>query len=417
MKALFWSLLLALLAIGASHFVQGGYGDYGNVVFLAWPWRVDISLNLFLLLQVGGAFLLFVAAYLIVRLTDFPARVQAYQQRREESGSHRALREAVRALLEGRFARAEREARIALGTPENVGVASLLGARAAHRMQEYARRDAWLEQAAQEPSVRAARLVTGAEMWSESRENERALEALDSLHATGSRHVHAARVALSAHAQSGRWQEVLRGVHALAKRNALHPTLVDRLRVRAHRALLGQRRHDAMALESQWNQISAAERRLPEVALEAARLLGQAGRGQSAASAIEAALNQQWDNPTRIALLDEYARVDAMPVRQRIERAERWLADHPNDAALMRCLGLLCLREQLWGKARTYLTDSLKEESHPATLLALGRLSESLNEEKQAAHYYQQAALGFGRMALTPSADVPLPERRGEATL
>ncbi len=417
MKALFWSLLLALLAIGASLFVQGGYGDYGNVVFLVWPWRIDVSLNLFLLLMVGGAFLLFVAAYLIVRLTDFPARVHAYQQRREESGSHRALREAVRALLEGRFARAEREARIALGAPENVGVASLLGARAAHRMQEYARRDAWLEQAAQESDVRAARLVTGAEMWSESRENERALEALDSLHATGSRHVHAARVALSANAQSGRWQDVLRGVHALAKRNALHPSLVDRLRVRAYRALLGQRRHDVIALESQWNQLSAAERCLPEVALEAARLLSQAGRGHSAVGALEGALNHQWDNPARIALLDEYARVDATPVRQRIERAERWLTEHPRDAALLRCLGLLCLREQLWGKARTYLSDSFKEEAHPATLLALARLSEALGDSQQATQHFRDAALDFGRMALAPSADVPLPERRSDATL
>lgn len=417
MKSLFWSLLLAALAIGAALFLQGGYGDYGSVVFLVSPWRVDLSFNFFVLLLLAGSFILFVAAYVLVRLADFPARVHAYQQRREERGSYRALREAVRALLEGRFARAEREARVALSAEENAGVASLLGARAAHRMQEYARRDAWLGKAAQDPQVRVARLVTGAEMWSESRENERALEALDSLHATGSRHVHAARVALSANAQSGRWQDVLRGVHALAKRHALHPTLVDRLRLRAHRALLTQRRHDPAALETQWNEIAPAQRRVPELALEAARLLGAAGRGEAAASAIEAALNQTWDNPVRVALLDEYARVQAAPVRPRIEQAERWLAAHPSDAVLLRCLGLLCLREQLWGKARNYLAQSLREEQHPATVLAQARLAEALGEESEAAQHYREAALAFGRQALVPSADVPVPERRADSTL
>jgi HemY protein len=417
MRLLLWGLLLAAMAIVASLFAQGEYGEHGNVVFLVSPWRIDVSLNFFLLLLAGGAFLWFVAAYFAVRVVDFPARVRVYRERREEIGSQRALRESVRALLEGRFSRAEREARAAQATPENAGIASLLGARAAHRMQEYERRDAWLDQAALEPDVRTARLVTGAEMWAESRENARALEALDRLHATGSRHVHAARVALSAHAQAGRWLDVLKGVRALAKRNAVHPSLARRLRVRAQRALLGERRHDGAALETAWNRVPAAERLMPDLALEAARLLTLAGRGQAAANAIEAALTDSWDSPVHAALLDEYARAPSLPVRLRIERAEAWLAGHPRDAALLRCLGLLCLRDQLWGKAKTYLADSLREDPHPATLLALARLAETLGDDAQAARQYREAALGFARAAMAPSAEVPLPERQGDATL
>ena len=417
MRALVWGLLLAATAIVASLFAQGEYGDHGNVVFMVPPWRVDVSLNFFVLMLAGGAFLLFVLAYFAVRAVDFPTRVRAYQQRREEIGSQRALRESVRSLLEGRFARAEREARLAQATPQNAGVASLLGARAAHRMQEYIRRDAWLDEAALDPEVKTARLVTGAEMWAESRENARALDALDRLHATGSRHVHAARVALSAHAQAGRWGDVLKGVRALTKRNAVHPSLARRLRLRAHRALLGERRHDGAALEAQWNRIPAAERLMPELALEGARLLTLADRGQTAANVIEAALSNAWDSPLHAALLDEYARAPALPVRSRIERGEAWLANQPNDAALLRCLGLLCLRDQLWGKAKTYLGDSLREETHPATLLALARLSETLGDETEAARHYREAALGFARTAMAPSLDLPMPQRRNDPTL
>lgn len=417
MRALVWGLLLAALAIVASMFARGQYGDHGNVVFMVSPWRVDVSLNFFLLLAGGGGFLLFVAAYLAVRVADFPARVRTYRQRREEIGSQRALREAVRALFEGRFSRAERAARAAQATPENAGVASLLGARAAHRMQEFARRDAWLDEAALEGSVKIAQLVAAAEMWSESRENARALDALDRLRAGGTRHVHAARVALSANAQAGRWAEVLKGVRVLTKRHALHPALAAQMRIRAHRALLTQWRHDAAALQAAWERIPTDERVLPELALEAARLLTRVGRGQIAAVALEAALARGWETRSHAALLNEYARAPAAPTRARIERAETWLKEHPRDAALLRCLGLLCVREQLWGKARSYLTDSLREEQHPATSLALARLAETLGDAADAARYYREAALAYARTAAAPLVEAPTPERRGEMTL
>lgn len=397
MKLLLGSLALAALAIGASLFIQGGYGQFGNVVFLMAPWRVDVSLNLFLLLFLASAFAIWLLAYLAVRLSDFPGQVRAYQARREQAGSQRALREAIRALLEGRFARAQREAQQAMVHAESRGIACLLAARAAHRMQAYEQRDAWLQQAAQDSSMRVARLVAEAEMCTEARQYQRASEALASLHATGSRHVHAARVALSAHAQAGRWQDVLRGVRVLTKRGALHPSLAERLQVRAYRGLLEQRQHDPIALVAQWNQFPVNERRAPQLALEAARFLGAAGRAQAAADAIEVALGARWECEQRAALLAEYARVDATPIRLRIEQAERWLESHPEDADLLRCLGLLCFREQLWGKAQTYLSCSLKASAHPQTRLALARLAETVGDELQATEHYRAAALDFER--------------------
>ncbi|MCU0951286.1 MAG: heme biosynthesis protein HemY [Burkholderiaceae bacterium] len=392
MKWLGWALVLALLAVALAVLAQ--FND-GNVVLLLPPTRIDLSLNFFLLLTGVVLVAVWWIARIVQQAADFPERVRLYRQRRDEVGSQRALRDALRALLEGRFARAERAARTAQAAPENAGLAALIGARAAHRMQQTDRRDEWLAQAQDDKSLDTARLVSSAEMWAEGRENERALEALDTLHATGSRHIHAARVALNANLQSGRWAEVLRGVRALEKRSALHPVLTERYKLLAWRETLLERRHDPAALEAAWNRIPTADRERAELALEGARLLNLAGRGRSAALAIEAALAKRWDE----RLLDEYARSQVFPARERIERAEGWLKSHPNDAALMRCLGLLCLREQLWGKARSYLDESLRLQTHPATLLALARLAETLGDEAQAARQYREAALGFANLA------------------
>ncbi len=62
------------------------------------------------------------------------------------SKAQAALRESIENLFAGRFARAERAARDAQAWPEQAQTAALVGARAAHRMQESERRDAWMAQ-------------------------------------------------------------------------------------------------------------------------------------------------------------------------------------------------------------------------------------------------------------------------------
>ncbi len=408
MRWLFWLLLLALGA-GAAAMVFETHA--GNVAFFLPPWRIDLSFNLFLVLLAA----LLIAVWLLARwtqvLAEFPERVRLYHVRREEIGAARALREAVRLLLEGRFARAERAARTASAAAHMAGVAALLGARAAHRMQEYERRDEWLARAGEDGEMQAALLLTRAELYTEQRRNEDALEAIDKLQAAGGRYLHATRIAMNANLQAGRWADALKLVRALEKRDALHPVVAQRIKQTCYRELLQQRRFDAAELEKAWLAIPAAERRASGLTLEAARLLNLAGRGRPAAAAIESVLGQSgidWDETLAPRLLEEYARAQVFPSREQIERVEKWLAQPPRDpaahAALLRTAGLLCLRDQLWGKARTYLEDSLRRMSHPATLLALARLAEATGEASEASEHYRQAALGFADLLADPAA-------------
>lgn len=406
MRALFWAVLLAVLA-GAAALVARDSG--GNVVFLVPPVRIDMALNLFLLSMLVLFLLVFWTARVVQKAVDFPARVAAYRQRRNEIGSSRALREALRALFEGRFARAERAAQVAQRLHEIAGLSALVGARAAHRMHEHTRRDEWLARASDDRSVDTARLATSAELWTDSREAQRALDAVADLQGGGGRHIQVARISLAAHLQVGRWDEVLKLVRLLAKRRALHDAAVRRLKLLAYREQLNDKRHDAAALVEMYAAIPLEDRRMIEVALEGARLLNLAARGRAAADAIEVALEAHWDE----RLLDEYARANALPVRERLERATVWLQRHPQDAALLRCLGLLCFREQLWGKARTYLLESLRLRVHPATSLALARLAEQTDQSAEAAVHFREAALGFAKVTQEASADA----QRGAARI
>ena len=155
MRWLTWALVLSLLAAAVAMVLQV---NAGNVAFLVTPYRLDVSLNLFLLLLAAVLLMAYWGGRALQRMIDFPEQVRLYRARREEVGGQQALVEAVRSLLEGRFARAEKAARAAQSSSTTAGVAALIGARAAHRMQEYGRRDDWLTRAEDNREVDTARL-------------------------------------------------------------------------------------------------------------------------------------------------------------------------------------------------------------------------------------------------------------------
>jgi HemY protein len=400
MKSLIGLVLLALLAVLSAMLLKE---SVGTVVFLVPPNRVDMSVGFFILVGLIALWLTFWLGRTLQRLAAFPERVRIYRARRSELGAHRALYDALRALLEGRFVRAERAAQDAQSSPEIAGMAALIGARAAHRLQEYERRDRWLEQAASDKEMATARRVVGAELWAEQREPARALQAIEALQSSGARHLHAMRIALSAHVQAGHWREVMRTVRALEKRKALNADAAARVRRIAIRGLLADAADDPDGLERTWQQIDASDRAVPEVALDAARRLNLAGRGGTAALALEAVLERKWDE----RLLDEYARCRQPGSRATIEQAETWLKAHPQSQPLLRCLAVICLREKLWGKARAYLEECQRLGEDAQTSLALAELAEAMGDGEGAARHFRKAALGMAQRPTDEAASSP----------
>ena len=75
---------------------------------------------------------------------------------------------------------------------------------------------------------------------------------------------------------------------------------------------------------------------------------------------------------------------------KQLERAEAWLKHHGSSAALYLCLGRLCLRNQLWGKARTYLQQCLDLEENAEACAELAKLLEYLGEKEEALVFYRR---------------------------
>jgi HemY protein len=393
LRGLLWLALLFALAVVLA---TVGHFDAGQVLIVYPPYRVDVSLNL----VVVGVIALFIVLYALIRIGrnvwTMPQRVAAYRVRAKQAKAHAALREAIGNLYAGRFSRAEKAAREALSLEANKGAAGLIAAVAAHRMREYVRRDEWLA-AIDAPDWQDARLMASADMRADGRDPDGALLALTEMQAQGTRRIHAQQIALRAQQQLKNWAEVLKLVKTLEKREALHPAVAVRLRQQAAENLLRDRRHDPDALLALWNSLSPAERQSPRLADLAAELLIALDRRIEARKIVEEALAHNWD----ARLLRRYPETaqegDALPL---IQKAEVWRKERPEDPDLLFALGRLCLHQQLWGKAQSFLESALRLADDNDALIvrthrSLARLFEQLGDAERAAEHYRASALAM----------------------
>lgn len=396
MRIFIWLLILFATAIGLALLARF---NPGNVVLFYPPYRVDLSLNFFLLL-LALLFLFIYGVLKAIRTTQrMPQRVAMYRREKREREGNKALRESLKALFEGRFGHAEKAAKRAAVSEDNAGLAALIGARAAHRIGQPERRDSWLSkvQEGNAGAFRTARLMTAIELLIDDRQPEAALDSVRQLNATGTRHIHAQRLALKANQQAKNWPEVLRLVRSLDKNDAIHPALSTRLRELAYDDLLSGQAHDAESIRHVWDSIPAEDRINPFVASRAAAVFNAQGLQDQARALIEKALTASWDNRLIRAYRESAAAEGSPALLAQIERCEQWAVQRPADAELELTLGSLCLKQKLWGKAQRHLEQSLSAADDATTTqeahLRLAQLHEALNHSDEAATHYRQCAL------------------------
>jgi len=76
MRTWFWTLLLAVVAVALAVVLRS---HAGNVLLLVWPWRIEMSLTLAVLLIVATFIILYVGLRLLAWLLAIPDRVRAWR--------------------------------------------------------------------------------------------------------------------------------------------------------------------------------------------------------------------------------------------------------------------------------------------------------------------------------------------------
>ncbi|HYE70946.1 MAG TPA: heme biosynthesis HemY N-terminal domain-containing protein [Aquabacterium sp.] len=410
MRTIIWLVLLFVVAVVSAL----TFGDNDGMASFYWgSWRLDMSLNFFVLAALGIGFVIVSAAQAIGALVGLPARAREWRALRVERGAQAALREALTEFFGGRYSRATKAAQRALAAGDDASgaaarrefqvLAHLLAAASLHRLQDRGRRDMMLARVAK-PGQRAAGPVEegarllAAEWALDDRDAERAQVWLADLPPGVARRTQALRLKLQAARMARRPLEALHTARLLANHQAFSAVAAQGLL----RSLAFEVLDDAFDIEQlrrAWQGFDAADQRDPFVAARAARraaVLGHPGEGCLWLRPLWDRLAELGvDGRAQVALaLIEAASAAGPDWLPRVEAAQQ---QHPGEPAVQAAAGAVLFERQLWGKARRPLELAAKDTTLEArarrrawrTLAALAREE---NDEERAASCDRAAA-------------------------
>lgn len=422
MRIAIWLVGLFAVAVALALFASGN----GSTVTVYWPpHRVDLSLNLVLLLLALMFGLMHLALKALAALLAIPGQAQSWRKRHQERVIHGALLDALAHLIAGRFIRARKAAELVLAREAAMTrsghantdaarlrvLAHLLAAESAQALQDKASRELHFNQALKEAGAAEATgtregVLLRAVRWSlEDHDAPAALDWLEQLPAGVARRTVALRLRLKVARLAGRIETALETARLLVKHRAFSPGSAQSL-VRALAIEWLQSANEPERLQAVWSQLESHERAMPEVATTGAgRLLRLGGDVHTAFEWLQPI----WDRLTneRVGLTPEQKIVlirvmengfsasrNAIDTRwlARIEQAQK---NDPADANLLYLAGVACLHLELWGKAQQLISQAVPRLSDSGLLsrawVMLAELAQRHGDDAQAALAWKNA--------------------------
>jgi len=415
MRAALWLLALFGVAVAIALFA----GNNQGTVTLFWPpYRVDLSLNLVLLLLFAAFVFVHAVLGALAALFDLPRQALRWRTQQKERTMHGSLLDALSHLLAGRFIRARKSAEAALTQEVSLAsggqavanaaqvrtLAHLLAAESAQALQDRASREEHLKQALEQAASRDAQetregALMRAARWSlEDREPLAAMTWLKGLPQGAARRTLALRTKLKAARLAQQTAEALETARLLGKHRAFSAGAAQSI-VRGLAIDLLNGAHDVAQLQRAWLSLEPGERQMPELAIHAAQRLAALGG--------DAHLARDWLLPVweRQEELGDNLKVKLVRALEagldsfdgawlaRIEAAQK---GNPRDATLQYLAGMACMKRQLWGKAQQLMGQAAMglqdAKLHRNAWRALALLAEERGDQETAAQAWKRAA-------------------------
>jgi HemY protein len=376
------------------------------------PGRVVIALHGYVLqMSLPIAVLSLLAIYVVVRMATrlYRARRRTAEERaaRQRERSHQQLVIGLTELSAGQWLSAEQTlTRSAFGAAHPL-VHYLAAARAAELQNAAARRDEWLAKALDvAPDQRAAVHITQAEMLLRRNQLATALTTLEQLDASGHQNARGLSLLARIYRQQGDWQKLKLLEPRLRSTAGIDTASVDDVLAQVHLDMLkaAGTLGDAAQLEQAWREVPKSMTKRADIVVTFARAAIACRSPMAAEKALRELLNEQWDEAAVLTygeLAQSETDIDA-PLGL-LQTVEKWLIDRPQDPALLLTCARCCLRNELYGKARSYLEASLGLRPRLETYQMLAKLLEATGERERAFKLLNDALIqAVGRRAHLP---------------
>lgn len=379
---LFLILLVASVWFGLAIVQHQGY-----LLLVYRPWMVQMPLWFALLsvIIILGLFYLLIDSIDQIQFLWF--RFKNWLRFRKERRAYSKTQHGLALLIEGRYAKAERLLLAGVNQSVEPLINYLNAAKAAHEQGAFERCDNYIKKAYQvAPAADLAIGITQAELELSQDKLEHAVATLNHLRQTSPRHPRVLKLLEKVYVRLGDWQNLQNLLPSLRKAKLLTAEQLEQFEKNIYCEMLRAAHHKNIdELRQYWNSLPKHIRKNPEVIHAYVSQLLRFTDRQSIEELIRQALKQGYQPD----LAKLYGTLTFTNLNRQLVIVGAWLKMYGPKPELLLTLGRLCVRIQLWGKAKDYFEKCLAQGPNPEASLEYGRLLEHLGEEEEAKQTYR----------------------------
>lgn len=347
-----------------------------------------------------GIFVIVLGIWFVQKLLAAPRLMGEAAGRYRAGRAGQKLTQGLIEVAEGNYAKGEKLLARATSTSDTPLFGYLQAARAAHLQGQDDRRDEWLKIAyEQNPEAANAVFLTQAEFQIDRGQHEQALATLRQLEDTSSEHSYALALLGRLYYRLGDWRELGKILPRIEKQSRVKQKTIDKWATKVHGVALDDAQ-DLAALDAAWKAVPKRLRSKLDLLECYYDGLVRVGEPDRAEKELAARLKSDWRGP----LVAQYGRIDSTNASRQLGIAEGWLDKHADDPDLLLATARLCLKNELWGKARSYLETVLSLKPSPEAYQEYGYLLNQMGEGDAAAQAFRD---GLGMVSEAPVPKIP----------
>ena len=386
MKNIFYFLLALAFAVAVAFGLRYWLAQFDNpgyVLMGIGNWSIETSLVVFATALV----IFFTLSYFLFRLLGWLIRLPGMlNTKRKDAKSNRSQEALISGLVdsaEGNWLKAERTL-IKHASNSNAPLLHYLtAARAAQSRGAYKKRDKYLEEAGKQGSdAEIAVGLTQAELHFSGNQFDEALETLSRLHSIDPSHASVMKLLHQTYQKVGDWEGMKNLLPSLNKNKILMEAEVKLLEAETFSSLLKEEagKGDANAIQELWKSVPDHVKAMQGLSAIYFAAMIEAKAGNLIEPEITVALDKNWDQ----TLLSIFGSIQSDNVTSQLEKSERWLKKHPNDAILLRILGKLSIKSGDAYKSEQYLSKSISTEPTVEAYRLLGNFFSEKGDKDRA---------------------------------
>jgi len=364
--------------------------DPGYFLITFHHWSIETTLSVAIL----GLFLIFILFHILLSafhwIIHFPTMWENLIVKRRIRNARAKTKQGLIEFSEGHWLKAKNHLIKALPNTDAPLLNYLTAARAAQEMGDSKLRDDYLREAQQSmPEAKVAIELTQAQLQLANHQWEQALATLRHLQDLAPNHPYVLKLLMNLYEEVKDWPQLIALLPSLKQQKIVtgntYELLQQRTFLEAMRDLIKQ--DEDQVLKEFIKALPKNLKNNPKLMAEYCQYLIIKKNTNEAEDILHRILTKQFDED----LIKIYGQINSN--EKQLNFAESLLKTNPHSAALLLCLGILSKNQNLWGKAITYLEQSIELEKTKEAYLELGKLLELLSKPNEACEAYYQGLL------------------------